>query len=75
MSIVRNLRKRGVAIVYVSHRMPEIFALADRVTVLRDGNLVATKPVSEVDEPTLVSMMVGRTIDRPIRRSRARTAA
>ena len=64
MSIVRNLRKRGVAIVYVSHRMPEIFALADRVTVLRDGNLVATKPISEVDEPTLVSMMVGRAIDR-----------
>ena len=64
MSIVRNLRKRGVAIVYVSHRMPEIFALADRVTVLRDGHLVATKPVSEVDEPTLVSMMVGRSIDR-----------
>ena len=64
MSIVRNLRKRGVAIVYVSHRMPEIFALADRVTVLRDGNLVATKLVSEVDEPSLVSMMVGRAIDR-----------
>jgi ABC-type sugar transport system ATPase subunit len=64
MSIVRNLRKRGVAIVYVSHRMPEIFALADRVTVLRDGHLVATKPISEVDEPTLVSMMVGRAIDR-----------
>jgi len=64
MSIVRNLRKRGVAIVYVSHRMPEIFALADRVTVLRDGNLVATRSVSEVDEPTLVSMMVGRSIDR-----------
>lgn len=64
MSIVRNLRKRGVAIVYVSHRMPEIFALADRVTVLRDGHLVGTRPVSEVDEPTLVSMMVGRSIDR-----------
>ncbi|PZF77369.1 D-xylose ABC transporter ATP-binding protein [Aestuariivirga litoralis] len=64
MSIVRNLRKRGVAIVYVSHRMPEIFALADRVTVLRDGHLVGTKAVSEVDEPTLVSMMVGRPIDR-----------
>lgn len=64
MGIVRNLRKRGVAIVYVSHRMPEIFALADRVTVLRDGHLVGTKLVSEVDEPSLVSMMVGRSIDR-----------
>jgi rhamnose transport system ATP-binding protein len=64
MDIVRNLRARGVAIVYVSHRMPEVFALADRVTVLRDGNHVATKPVSEVDDASLVSMMVGRAIDR-----------
>jgi ABC-type sugar transport system ATPase subunit len=64
MSIVRNLCARGVAIVYVSHRMPEIFALAHRVTVLRDGQHVATRPVSEVDEPQLVSMMVGRSIDR-----------
>ena len=64
MSIVRNLCARGVAIVYVSHRMPEIFALAHRVTVLRDGHHVATKPVSEVDESQLVSMMVGRAIDR-----------
>jgi rhamnose transport system ATP-binding protein len=64
MDIVRNLKSRGVAIVYVSHRMPEIFALADRVTVLRDGAHVATKPISEVDETQLVSMMVGRSIDR-----------
>ncbi|MFN4140561.1 sugar ABC transporter ATP-binding protein [Aestuariivirga sp.] len=64
MAIVRNLCARGVSIVYVSHRMPEIFALADRVSVLRDGNHVATKQVSEVDEAQLVSMMVGRAIDR-----------
>jgi len=64
MSIVRNLCTRGVAIVYVSHRMPEIFALAHRVTVLRDGQHVATRPVAEVDEAQLVSMMVGRSIDR-----------
>ena len=64
MAIVRNLCSRGVSIVYVSHRMPEIFALAHRVTVLRDGHHVATKLVSEVDEAQLVSMMVGRPIDR-----------
>jgi ABC-type sugar transport system ATPase subunit len=64
MAIVRNLCARGVAIVYVSHRMPEIFALAHRVTVLRDGRHVATKPVPDVDEAQLVSMMVGRSIDR-----------
>jgi rhamnose transport system ATP-binding protein len=64
MAIVRTLCARGVAIVYVSHRMPEIFALAHRVTVLRDGQHVATKPITEVDEAQLVSMMVGRSIDR-----------
>ena len=64
MDVVRRLRERGVAIVYVSHRMAEIFALADRVTVLRDGALVGTRPIGEVDEARLVSMMVGRDIDR-----------
>lgn len=64
MDIVRRLKSRGVAIVYVSHRMPEIFALADRVTVLRDGARVGTKTIDEVDEGMLVHMMVGRVIDR-----------
>jgi len=64
MSIVRRLRERGVGIVYVSHRLAEIFALADRVTVLRDGACIGTRPVAEVTEATLVSMMVGRSIDQ-----------
>ncbi|MEJ6782749.1 sugar ABC transporter ATP-binding protein [Aminobacter sp. Piv2-1] len=63
MAIIRQLRERGVGIVYVSHRMPEIFALADRVTVLRDGAHVATKDIGEVDENQLVAMMVGRSIE------------
>ncbi len=63
MAVVRQLRERGVGIVYVSHRMPEIFALADRVTVLRDGGYVATHDIGEVDEAALVAMMVGRPID------------
>jgi ABC-type sugar transport system ATPase subunit len=63
MQVVRQLRERGVGIVYVSHRMSEIFALADRVTVLRDGALVGTRDIGEVDERQLVSMMVGRPID------------
>jgi rhamnose transport system ATP-binding protein len=63
MDIVRRLKARGVGIVYVSHRMAEIFALADRVTVLRDGNQVGTHAIGEVDEGKLVSMMVGRLID------------
>jgi ABC-type sugar transport system ATPase subunit len=64
LDIVLRLKSRGVAIVYVSHRLPEIFALADRVTVLRDGVRVGTRDIRDVDEPTLVSMMVGRVIDR-----------
>lgn len=61
--IVRLLRERGVSIIYISHRLQEVFQLADRVTVLRDGQYIATKPVSETNESDLISMMVGRTID------------
>jgi ABC-type sugar transport system ATPase subunit len=64
MDVVRRLRERGVGIVYVSHKLPEIFALADRVTVLRDGGYVGTIPIAQASEQTLVSMMVGRSIDR-----------
>ena len=63
MDVVRRLRDRGVGIVYVSHRLSEIFALADRVTVLRDGAHVGTRAIGEVTESDLVSMMVGRAID------------
>ena len=62
MDVVRKLKAQGVAIIYVSHRMPEIFALADRVTVLRDGAHVGTRDIGEVNEAQLVSMMVGREI-------------
>jgi rhamnose transport system ATP-binding protein len=61
--IVRLLRARGVGVVYISHRMAEIFALADRVTVLRDGEHVATRDVAQTSEPELIALMVGRTID------------
>ncbi|MBN9019861.1 MAG: sugar ABC transporter ATP-binding protein [Rhizobiales bacterium] len=64
LDVVRRLKARGVAIIYISHRMPEIFALADRVTVLRDGAKIGTRPIDEVDHATLVSMMVGRSIDQ-----------
>jgi len=61
--IVHKLRERDVGIIYISHRLDEVFELADRVTVLRDGSYVDTKPVSETDRDDLISMMVGRTID------------
>ena len=62
-SIVRLLRERGVSIIYISHRLNEVFELADRVTVLRDGEYIGTKDVTDTDEAELISMMVGRTIE------------
>jgi ABC-type sugar transport system ATPase subunit len=61
--LVRRLTARGIAVLYVSHRMPEIFALADRITVLKDGVRVATRPAAELDPPALVRLMVGRPLD------------
>jgi rhamnose transport system ATP-binding protein len=60
--IVRRLRNEGTAIVFISHRLEELFELADRVTVLRDGNYVDTRPMKEVTRDDLIRMMVGRTI-------------
>ena len=62
-AIVRRLRARGVSIVYISHRLEEVFLLADRVTVLRDGEHVATKEVRNTDTADLIQMMVGRRIE------------
>ncbi|MBB5752773.1 sugar ABC transporter ATP-binding protein [Prosthecomicrobium pneumaticum] len=64
LDVVRRLRDRGVAIVYVSHRMAEIFALSNRVTVLRDGAYVGTRDTAAITEAGLVEMMVGRSIDQ-----------
>jgi len=60
--VVKDLKSQGVGIVYVSHRLEELYALADRVTVLRDGQTVATRPMKEVDRPELIRLMVGREI-------------
>lgn len=60
--LIRRLRNDGVAIIYVSHRMPEIFTIADRVAVLRDGRFVGERDVSQTDNDELVRMMVGRDL-------------
>jgi ribose transport system ATP-binding protein len=65
--IVRGLQSRGTAVIYISHDLEEIFEVADRVTVLRDGRLVRTLPVAEVTRPALVRMMIGRDIDEQTR--------
>jgi ribose transport system ATP-binding protein len=61
-AIVRDLTASGVAVVYVSHRLPEVLEIADRISVLRDGQLAGTVRASEVDEARLARMMVGRAV-------------
>ncbi|MET0783151.1 MAG: sugar ABC transporter ATP-binding protein [Leifsonia flava] len=62
-AIIRRLQARGVAILYVSHRLKEIFDLCDTITVLKDGALVSSGPTSELDTNELVRRMVGRSIE------------
>ena len=61
--IISDLKNRGLAIVYISHHLPEVFQIADRVTVLRDGHKVGTREIHELTPQTLVQMMVGQNID------------
>ena len=60
--IIRNLKAKGVSIVYISHRMEEIFEVCDRVTVIRDGQFVATHDIKDTNKDMLVAEMVGRTV-------------
>jgi len=62
LGIVKRLRERNIAVVYISHRLEEIFELADRVTVLRDGRTVGTAPIAEMTRETLVRLMVAREL-------------
>ena len=61
--IARTLRDSGYTIIYISHRMDEIFGLADNISVLRDGCHVATMPVAEVTRDKLITLMVGRELE------------
>jgi len=61
--IARQLRDAGTAVLFISHRLDEVFELADRVTVLRDGHYVGTREVKELTRDQLIRMMVGRTLD------------
>ena len=60
--LILDLKERGTAVIYISHRLEEIFRLADRVTVLRDGCHVVTQPMAEVSRDQLVTLMVGRPL-------------
>jgi rhamnose transport system ATP-binding protein len=61
--VIARLKAKGVSIIYISHHLKEIFRIANRVTVLRDGRKVATQPIAELTSDSLVRMMVGRTLD------------
>jgi ribose transport system ATP-binding protein len=62
LQLIKRLRERDIAVVYISHRLEEIFELADHVTVLRDGRTVDTSPIAEVTRDSLVRMMVDREL-------------
>lgn len=61
--VIENLKKKGIAIIYISHRMEEIFTICDRVEVLRDGKYAGNALIKEIDNNKLIAMMVGRTIE------------
>ncbi|QDZ01341.1 sugar ABC transporter ATP-binding protein [Nitratireductor mangrovi] len=61
-AVIRRLSAAGVALIYISHRLHEVFAVCDVVTVLRDGSVVGTRPVADIDAATIIRMMVGRQL-------------
>ena len=60
--IIRDLKKRGIAVIYISHRMEEIFEICETATVMRDGRIIGTVNVGEVSPDRIVEMMVGREV-------------
>jgi len=62
-AVIRELQSQGIGLIYISHRLSEIFEIADRVMVLRDGAHVATRPIGELTRERIIEMMVGRTLD------------
>ena len=62
--VARQLRDRGVAVLFITHRLEEVFEIADRITVLRDGEHISTRPASEVTRDLLIRDMVGREVDQ-----------
>ena len=62
--VVRRVRDRGIAVIYISHHLSEVLALSDNVTVLRGGRLVTTTKTASIDEEALIELMVGRKVSR-----------
>ncbi len=62
--IINDLKKEGISIIYISHKLDEIFELCDTVTIMRDGSVVDTKPIAELEREEMITKMVGRTIEK-----------
>ena len=69
-SVMPQPQSSGVGVIYISHRMEEIFSICDRATVLRDGKLVGTKEIGELSREEIIRMMVGRELTEAIRLAR-----
>ncbi len=61
--IIRSLKSDGITVIYISHKLEEVFAICDTVTVLRDGHIIDTRPVLETNHPEVISKMVGRPVE------------
>jgi ABC-type sugar transport system ATPase subunit len=61
--IIRGLRESGITVIYISHKLDEVFTICDSVTVLRDGQIIDTKPIRETNHPEIISKMVGRPVE------------
>src|SRR2546427_4465286 len=68
--ILNDLRARGVAMIYISHKLDEVFHISDRITVLRDGKTIDTTAATETDEARIITKMVGRAVDQIFPESR-----
>ncbi len=77
LEVVRTLSAQGVAVIYVTHRLAEVFAVADRVVVMRDSRFVGTRPTAELDREALIEMITGPSLseDVPVTHRRVRAAA
>lgn len=70
--IVKDLQKKGVTIIYISHRLEELFQICERVTVMRDGQFIKTLPTAKTDREELIRLMVGRTLSETFPESRGK---
>lgn len=66
-TIIRDLRDKGIGIIYITHRMDEVFEISDRITILRDGHYIGTVETANTDKDELISMMVGRELTEEVK--------